>query len=422
MAHKVRLSDIRIILMVCSAVFIGGISLQVSLFRRISQQHRNATAIHGHTKRTDLQHQPPSVATAPRPQQDLGRCAINLYGLPRAFGSLVLPSLLKNVIQREYQNKETAAMMCWTSNAAYQCDYFVHYYNLTREVSGRSGAGGLLDPHEVRKLTNAVRKYQADATVEYAMDEEEDFWNKYRPLLKRIHNTTDFKGRYLYYPWRAVTYKHPTVDNIVKMWHSIEQAWNTMEAHAQQENIKYTRVAMLRSDVVYMTPIDIWETEKMGVHDTGNNLAIIPGFGRYPVSDRIIYGPYKAVEQWSTSRFTSLDRHVKWVLKNAPGWGMHSEKFVYFTLLPNVRETGARVADHETMCFFRARSDETVWVTDCDGSPSVASPEIYKHLNKNRRQAVEEVIGRPCPGEIQKMTIHFSSLDCKSDSVTKKTR
>ena len=64
-----------------------------------------------------------------------------------------------------------------------------------------------MDPHEVRKLTDAVRKYQANATIEYTIDEEEDFWNKYRALLKRIHNTTDSKGRLLYYPWRAVTYK-----------------------------------------------------------------------------------------------------------------------------------------------------------------------------------------------------------------------
>ena len=64
-----------------------------------------------------------------------------------------------------------------------------------------------MDPHEVRKLTDAVKKYQPNATVEYTMDQEQDFWDKYGALLKRIHNTKDPKGRYLYYPWRAVTYK-----------------------------------------------------------------------------------------------------------------------------------------------------------------------------------------------------------------------
>ena len=44
------------------------------------------------------------------------RCAICLFGLPRAFESLVLPSLVKNVVR---------------PNARHGCDYFVHYYNIT---------------------------------------------------------------------------------------------------------------------------------------------------------------------------------------------------------------------------------------------------------------------------------------------------
>jgi hypothetical protein len=52
------------------------------------------------------------------------RCAINLFGLPRSFQSLVLPSFIENVI--------------WP-NAAHNCDYFVHYFNLTQEAAGRSG-------------------------------------------------------------------------------------------------------------------------------------------------------------------------------------------------------------------------------------------------------------------------------------------
>lgn len=68
-----------------------------------------------------------------------------------------------------------------------------------------------------------------------------------------------------------------TVDNIVKMWHSIEQVWNLMEQHAQQAHITYDRVAMLRSDVVYMTPIDIWDTGTWGTVDQHNQVAVIPG-------------------------------------------------------------------------------------------------------------------------------------------------
>ena len=100
---------------------------------------------------------------------------------------------------------------------------------------------------------------------------------------------------------------------------------------------------------------------------------------------------------------------------------MHSEKFVNFTLLPAIRGTGARVVDHETMCFFRARSDETVWINDCDGPPEVASRQIYKHLNADRRQAVESVLGRKCPGQVYKITRMFSALDCKRNVTTVET-
>jgi len=58
------------------------------------------------------------------------RCAIALYGLPRAFKSLVLPSLIQNVI---------------IPNEEYKCDYFVQFHKLERERSGRSGAGGILN-------------------------------------------------------------------------------------------------------------------------------------------------------------------------------------------------------------------------------------------------------------------------------------
>jgi hypothetical protein len=209
-----------------------------------------------------------------------------------------------------------------------------------------------------------------------------------------------------------------TVDNIVKMWHSIEQVWNLMEHHAQQNNITYHRVAMLRSDVVYMTPIDIWDTGKWNTIDAQNTIAVIPGFGKHPVSDRIVYGPYQAVQQWATTRFTSLDRHVEWVQHNMPGWGMHSEKFVNWTILPAMRRTGVQVVEHDTMCFFRARSDETVWIKDCDGDKHTTSRHIQNYVNPDRRKAVEDVLGRTCPGEIVKLTIHFSSLGCPRDNST----
>ena len=125
----------------------------------------------------------------------------------------------------------------------------------------------------------------------------------------------------------------------------------------------------------------------------------------------MIYGPYEAVKQWSATRFSVLDDHVKWVLENDPGWGMHSEKFIYWKILPAIRNAGFRVAEHETMCFYRARPNGNVWINDCSGRAKVASKEIYKHLNPNRQQAVEEVLGRKC-GHIKPISNLFEALDC----------
>ena len=112
---------------------------------------------------------------------------------------------------QSFVNLNSYFFFSFAANAGYQCDYFVHYYNLTYENSGRSGAGGSLDPHEVRLLSNAVDIYTVKGkermVVEYQVDEEAYFWQRYKALLNRIHNTTDSNGKYVYYPWKARTYK-----------------------------------------------------------------------------------------------------------------------------------------------------------------------------------------------------------------------
>jgi hypothetical protein len=77
----------------------------------------------------------------PQKPPPVERCAINLFGLPRAFQSFVLPSLIQNVIRQ---------------NATHNCDYFVHYFNLTQEAAGRSGEGGHLNPSEILLLEQHV--------------------------------------------------------------------------------------------------------------------------------------------------------------------------------------------------------------------------------------------------------------------------
>ena len=99
-----KVSEFKIFLLGSAVVFFGGFGLQVSLFHQISRQQRNTTALNNVSLKTALLQPPPPRPLIP-PQKiapiNYGRCAINLYGLPRAFESLVLPSLVKNVIQGE---------------------------------------------------------------------------------------------------------------------------------------------------------------------------------------------------------------------------------------------------------------------------------------------------------------------------------
>jgi hypothetical protein len=215
-------------------------------------------------------------------------------------------------------------------------------------------------------------------------------------------------GKDLYVPWKA-QFKQVSIDNIVKMWHTIQSSFQLMEKTAVALRIKYNTVAMFRSDVVYVTPIDI--------RDTGSN-ATIPGFGRHPVSDRSIYGPFKAVKIWATERFSRLEQHAQYIQKHDPGWGIHSERFVNATLLPLIREI-ANVREHPTLCFLRARADETVWISDCEGpNKHVAEPSIMENLG-DVRTVLEQTLGRKCPGNITELGRRIKKVDCSRALVQK---
>jgi len=157
------------------------------------------------------------------------------------------------------------------------------------------------------------------------------------------------------------------------MWHSIEQAWNlTLES-----GVEYDRIAMMRSDVFYMSPIDMFEY---------SDKAVVPGFARYPVSDRMIIGTPDSVKIWAAERFSRLDDHVQEVYLNSSriGYGLHSEKFVAWTLFPAMREAMEdedAVVEHPTVCFLRVRADESIWFSDCsrDGLPTI---DYLLHLNR----------------------------------------
>lgn len=379
--------------------------------------------------------------------QPTGGCAILLFGLPRSFRQYVLPSLEQSVVR---------------PNARYRCDYYVHYYQQSREAAGRSGRGGTIRADDILELDDVVRRvhdeyhhhhhshttdttdhnhnshnshtstdtYIPAPTVTFVSDTNATFWKQREGTLRRYQTATNADGNYTFFPWKSETYVYPTtLDNIVRQWHSIQAVWDAMEEAAPSFSTstpQYRRVAVLRNDVIYLTPIDIYgvpsslsssvSTHVVSDSDSDSDkkspmplplpltvspcddenidgISVIPKFARFPVNDRLIYGPYDAVKIWASERFERVEAFAQQTVHHPTlkGMTMHSETFMNYGLLsaihgrPVVDNSGDsnnhvnkkfhhRVLQDPTICFLRVRADGAIWTEDCESYRSHGDP------------------------------------------------
>ena len=171
-----------------------------------------------------------------------------------------------------------------------------------------------------------------------------------------------------------------------------------MEHSAVERGIQYARVGMFRSDVLYVTPIDIYQTDRQ-THVWDNQQAILAPFGQHPVNDRMIYGPAQAVRVWATQRFRLLEDYVH---RSEPGWAMHSEKFMQGAILPAM---GVSLVINPDICFLRTRADTSVVLNDCEMFGQTRGVERI-----NMKRVVENIIERTCsePYRVKR----FRSIKC----------
>lgn len=295
-----------------------------------------------------------SERDAPNTSPPFQSCAILFFGLPRSFRRYVLPSVIRNVI---------------VPNLKYGCDYYMHYYKVDQEGSSRSGHGGTINADDVLLLKRAMDQIYNNSTllqlagvpanraqqlprISFSLDTNDTFWTKRSDLVHKYRTTKAKNGKYLYFPYKEQDYVYPgTLDNIVKQWHSIDAVWTDM-ANFTAKVGKYDRVAMMRNDVVYVTPIDIYDTTKYGL-DFSNEYMIIPDWANWPVNDRMISGPYDAVRVWATERFAMIDKHARTAER---GRGMHPERFLGRSVLPLIqRQLGYKLDQNKRICFVRVR-------------------------------------------------------------------
>mmetsp|Transcript_28193 Transcript_28193/g.39660 ORF Transcript_28193/g.39660 Transcript_28193/m.39660 type:complete len:445 (+) Transcript_28193:39-1373(+) len=342
-----------------------------------------------------------------------GQCALNFFGLPRSFGDMVLPSIIKNVLK---------------PNARYGCDVYVHYYKQDKEEAGRMNEGGELSTDDVFLLEDAVRtisqEYYAEENgmlpeksrpayripnVAFAHDTAEDFLNCRSEQLHKYQTETillEGKSALKYYPWKLESLHKSSIDNMVKQWHSIQRVFELMDHYRLkgQIDVNYTRVGMFRSDCLYVTPIDILSNgrgttshPKNHSYDEENQNFVVPSFCNYPVNDRLIYGPYEAVKIWATKRFDLMETRA--IEQVDPGRIMHQERFLSHDVFP-VMEKKFRRIENGDICFLRTRAGGTVLLNDCSDSSKMTS-KVWnqKHsqsTDRLRLPLLEAIVGTQC--------------------------
>jgi hypothetical protein len=297
---------------------------------------------------------------------------------------MVLPSIIRNVL---------------IPNARHNCDIYVHYFQQYEEVAGRMNRGGKVDPNEIFLLEQATRAVHRqygpqqgrnvrEPHVAFTHDTEDQFNERRGVALKRYQQTTLPDGSPAYFPYKSKTWTRSSLDNMVKQWHSVECAFKLMSVSARKLKVNYTRVAMFRSDAMYLTPIDIAMLDK-GEIDTRNQHVAVAPFGRMPVNDRMIYGPYEAVKIWSTRRFELIEERVQ--KRSDPGYEMHSERFMNDSIFPEIEALGYKTNINHDICFVRARADESAMISDC---VSFGRTRGWKKAKK--KDIVEDLVKRNC--------------------------
>jgi hypothetical protein len=339
-----------------------------------------------------------ATATAAAVVDTIGKnrtCAINLHGAARSFADMALPSIIANIVQ---------------PNAKYGCDYFVHFHNIGFENRSRSGFGGELDPSEVYQLKDAVLLQQHQQgegssranrpiNVAFSNSTEQEIRSQHADLILKIKTEKDAEGFYIYHPTdpNDALYNFETTTNVVKMWHNLESVWKLMESYEQKLGIQYDQVAMVRLDSLYLSPIDVfYYDKKLSPEEKWDKTAVIPGFAKFPINDRFVYGPREAVHAWA-NRFDLIEYHIENARAKHKVIGLHSEHFLHKTVFPLLRERGYTIAEDDEMCFLRTRADNVVWAEDCkhDGSSTNPAQEWMNDIVQIQEK-IEKVVGRNC--------------------------
>lgn len=81
-----------------------------------------------------------------------------------------------------------------------------------------------------------------------------------------------------------------------------------------------------------------------------------------------------------------IEDHVQ--AMKGTGLGIHSERFLNYTIFPAIRKLGIAVEEDPGLCFVRARADESLWINDCRRG--------FRAVTERCAKVVEETLHRKC--------------------------
>mmetsp|Transcript_24966 Transcript_24966/g.53836 ORF Transcript_24966/g.53836 Transcript_24966/m.53836 type:complete len:683 (+) Transcript_24966:125-2173(+) len=247
--------------------------------------------------------------------QEETTCAILFFGLGRSFKDIAFPSIKTHVL-----------------DANPTCEVFVHTY-----ATADTNASDMI---LLSNRSNIIIETVAE------VDEQHDF-EYFRTLL----------------PSQSSGWKYPSsMDNMIRQWHSIARAWQTMENYEDNTLHKhFHRVGLFRMDVIYTHPIRVNDTTEVAVIPTMMYKPKKKKWGGY--NDRMFYGKRKYAKLWATERFNSVEPYLEWVY-NKPDRlkGLHSETFMEFLLTTQNKHIPLTIKD---ICFNRVRSSGEILTHDC---------------------------------------------------------
>eukprot|EP00578_Thalassiosira_sp_NH16_P025891 CAMPEP_0181089152 /NCGR_PEP_ID=MMETSP1071-20121207/7153_1 /TAXON_ID=35127 /ORGANISM="Thalassiosira sp., Strain NH16" /LENGTH=668 /DNA_ID=CAMNT_0023171087 /DNA_START=115 /DNA_END=2121 /DNA_ORIENTATION=+ len=278
---------------------------------------------------------PPSSNNATGRNLSPDRCAILFFGVPRCLKDIGYAFIKRHIL-----------------DANPQCDVFVHTYNVTKVVGSRAGeeVGGSIDINDIYLLLSKqeVGNNETKLDTYLAMDTEE--------LFQNTHNL-EYYRKLIPTP---SAWKEDSMDNMVRQWHSIQQAWKLMRDEEGKKGWKYSRVGLFRPDVLYTHPISIANPiEKAVVPKMMYTNTMWGG-----TNDRMFYGTREFASIWATERFSSLGSyldHQKGNPEYAAKRGLHSEDFLHFLLTKKY----AVPLMIKPICFKRIRSSGMIMHNDC---------------------------------------------------------